>query len=389
MTDSRAQIKQQDQNIMSPQIQKRLCDYCSETTALLYCRADSAKLCFLCDREVHSTNQLFSKHTRSRLCDSCDSSPASIFCSTECSVLCQNCDWERHSLSLSQVHNRRPLEGFTGCPSVHELLGIVGFEETGHKALFLKDESTGGDDGFDGLSDFLVWDTPCAVSLDDLISSTSSEHDFQAMEVPPLPKNRNAACGLYKDEIINQLRELVKLEPNLNCENVDAEPLTGFQPLLSEQNVQQEDMVTGFADNAEPFVFPRFEASAFQCCTGGSEAANHFFLPNSSTRSYLEESHVVTDKHSDISCSVTHANDGSEGHSRYPIKSETSSAFQRIASHELNSQERDSALSRYKEKKKTRRYEKHIRYESRKVRAESRIRIKGRFAKMDTTGRQL
>ncbi|XP_010549213.2 PREDICTED: zinc finger protein CONSTANS-LIKE 13-like [Tarenaya hassleriana] len=51
--------------------------------------------------------------------------------------------------------------------------------------------------------------------------------------------------------------------------------------------------------------------------------------------------------------------------------------------HEINSQERDSALSRYKEKKKTRRYEKHIRYESRKVRAESRARIRGRFAKAD------
>ncbi len=182
-SDSRAHIPE-DKN-MSPQKQKRLCDYCSEATALLYCRADSAKLCLLCDREVHSTNQLFSKHTRSPLCDSCDSSPASIFCSTECSVLCQNCDWERHRNSLSPVHNRRPLEGFSGCPSVNELLGIVGFEEMGQKALFLKDEIG---DGFDGVSDFLVWDAPCAVSLDDLIGSTNSAHDFQAMGVPPLPK---------------------------------------------------------------------------------------------------------------------------------------------------------------------------------------------------------
>lgn len=29
------------------------------------------------------------------------------------------------------------------------------------------------------------------------------------------------------------------------------------------------------------------------------------------------------------------------------------------------------------------RYDKHIRYESRKVRAESRVRVKGRFAKME------
>ncbi|KAJ0979724.1 hypothetical protein J5N97_015198 [Dioscorea zingiberensis] len=43
--------------------------------------------------------------------------------------------------------------------------------------------------------------------------------------------------------------------------------------------------------------------------------------------------------------------------------------------------DRDSVLSRYKEKRKTRRYDKLIRYESRKVRADSRVRINWRFAK--------
>lgn len=180
----------------------RPCDYCGESTSLLYCRADSAKLCFSCDREVHSTNQLFSKHTRSLLCDACDDSPATILCSTESSVLCQNCDWERHNLSLSPVHDRRPLEGFTGCPSVTELLTILGFEDLGKKALLSTDtcgrcggdDGGGGGDGFSGsdlgeaLSDLFVWDAPAVVSLDDLITSTSSSHNYQAMEVPPLPK---------------------------------------------------------------------------------------------------------------------------------------------------------------------------------------------------------
>ncbi|KAL0905266.1 hypothetical protein M5K25_027457 [Dendrobium thyrsiflorum] len=43
--------------------------------------------------------------------------------------------------------------------------------------------------------------------------------------------------------------------------------------------------------------------------------------------------------------------------------------------------DRSSVILRYKEKRKTRRYDKLIRYESRKVRADSRVRIKGRFAK--------
>lgn len=75
-----------------------------------------------------------------------------------------------------------------------ELLAFVGFEDLGKKSLFSGAdefmgsgvyESAGGDDGF---SDFLVWDAPSVVNLDDLIVSTACDHNFQAMGVPPLPK---------------------------------------------------------------------------------------------------------------------------------------------------------------------------------------------------------
>lgn len=187
--------QEQDQNNSHiTKNQHHLCDNCNDSTALLFCRADSAKLCFSCDHEIHLANQLFNKHTRSLLCDVCGKSPASIFCSTESSVLCQNCDWESHNFSSSSLHERRPLEGFTGGPSVTEFLTIFGFEDVDKKALLLSDESGGcgyGLDGFldsaYGFSDFLVWDTPSIVSLDDLIVD-NSDHNFQAMGVPPLPK---------------------------------------------------------------------------------------------------------------------------------------------------------------------------------------------------------
>lgn len=177
-------------------LQQRLCDYCDDKTAVLYCRADSAKLCLSCDREVHSTNQLFSKHSRSQLCDGCDASPASIFCETEHSVLCSNCDWENHSrgsLSLSPVHNRRPIESFTGCPSVSELLTMVGFDDLDSKPMFMSNENRNDDNsscvGDDGLSNLMLWDTPDFVSIDDLIvNGSDSSHNFQALDVPPLPK---------------------------------------------------------------------------------------------------------------------------------------------------------------------------------------------------------
>lgn len=45
------------------------------------------------------------------------------------------------------------------------------------------------------------------------------------------------------------------------------------------------------------------------------------------------------------------------------------------------SMEREAKIMRYKEKRKKRRYEKQVRYESRKAYAEMRPRVKGRFAK--------
>ncbi|KAK7259432.1 hypothetical protein RIF29_25039 [Crotalaria pallida] len=343
----------------------RPCDYCSNTTALLYCRADSAKLCFSCDREVHSTNQLFSKHTRFLLCDECDDSPATILCSTESSVLCQNCDWEKHN--NNSVHERRPLEGFTGCPCVNELLTIVGFEDITKKSLLSLDLESGGGDGYlgyeiEGISDLFVWDAPSVVSLDDLISNSGSSHNYQAMEVPPLPKNRKAACGRHKEEVLSQLRKLAKSEP---------------LELDTEQYVPSRNLSTGFEGDLEADMFPSYEWHR-----ESSEHVNQVVpLPSdTSLRGYTEEIPV---KFSPSSVWETHNYDSNGRNPSPSLTTEALPITPKAVPCELTSQERDSALLRYKQKKKTRRYEKHIRYESRKVRAESRIRVKGRFAKME------
>jgi hypothetical protein len=49
-------------------------------------------------------------------------------------------------------------------------------------------------------------------------------------------------------------------------------------------------------------------------------------------------------------------------------------------------EQREAKLMRYKEKRKKRRYEKQIRYASRKAYAEMRPRVKGRFAKVPDGG---
>ncbi|XP_059295319.1 zinc finger protein CONSTANS-LIKE 13 [Lycium ferocissimum] len=366
----------EDQEDQQPKNQ-RLCDFCNDNIALVYCRADSAKLCFSCDREVHSTNQLFTKHTRWLLCDLCDTSPASIYCSTDSSVFCQNCDWESHK---QQLHERRPLEGFTGCPSVTELLSILGFEDLGKKELLCGDYSCDGGVGGYGFSDWLVWDTPSVVSLDDLIANNDSvPPNFQAIGVPPLPKNRNAACGKHKEEILSQLRELSKLEPNSTDEQDETVPIIGFQSMEPAQMRQSGLKGSGFMQNSEQHVVPSSEGSGFHWCGDTGEFADQGFS-SSLADCFIETKCLLPDRDSDVGDTSGGAK---EEQSHNPPTAETFQMVPKVAHRELNSQERETAVSRYKEKKKTRRYEKHIRYESRKARAESRTRIKGRFAKMD------
>ncbi|KAK9067668.1 hypothetical protein SSX86_011779 [Deinandra increscens subsp. villosa] len=370
---------------MTANTPRRLCDFCNQSPAILYCRADTAKLCLSCDREVHSTNALFTKHTRSLLCDACDSSPASIFCSTDAAVHCQNCDWEAHSKSSSDPatatakHDRRPLEGFTGSPSVTDLLSILGFDDLSKKGLFLIGEGGSGSFGSgDGFPDYLVWDTPSFVSLDDLIVSSGSDHSYQAMGVPPLPKNRNAAFGAYKEELLYQLRELAKSEPNVDGGQEMIKPISEFQPT---QNFQLQDRSLGFELKFEENANSAYETDTFQWCPDGCDAGDEEFYSDQLVGHNTDEICMVPDeKLVKVHDSSHVANTSYENPSQHNI-AENTQIFHAVR--EINTQERETALTRYKEKKKSRRYDKHIRYESRKVRAESRTRIRGRFAKMD------
>lgn len=292
-------------------------------------------------------------------------------------MLCQNCDWEAHN-GFGSVHDRRPLEGFNGCPSVSELMNFLGLEDLGKKSLVFG----GGND--EGSLDLLVWETPLVVSFDDLIVSNETldfGHNFQAMGVPPLPKNRNAACGKHKQEVLCQLREMAKTEPNFSGSLEDLEHLVGYQSHVPGK-CQLKNSNPGLENNIKPIPVPSYEAGEqkwgdFTC--GFPDEG----FPANFVGSFIETNHLVPDKDSDVGDSTGIVSGLQDVQSGDPADSKTFHMLPAAGLRELNSQERDSAISRYKEKKKTRRYDKHIRYESRKIRAESRMRIKGRFAKMD------
>lgn len=251
------------------------CDFCNEQVAVLYCRADSAKLCLLCDKHVHSANLLSRKHVRSQICDNCRSEPVTIRCSTDNLVLCQECDWDAHgSCSVSAAHDRTPVEGFTGCPSALELVSSWGFD-LGDKKL---EEPV-----------MLVQNWECSQDLVmpiDSWASRASANAFNDLIVPnenpflfanlnctdsaSMLKRQSPSCGKHKQVIYKQLVELLKRDfeggddggDNCDGDAVGEDGLENLVPettngdcywqgdLESRQNEKEDDGV--FVDYAPP-----------------------------------------------------------------------------------------------------------------------------------------
>ncbi|KAG0491957.1 hypothetical protein HPP92_005016 [Vanilla planifolia] len=77
-----------------------ICDVCESAPAVVFCAADEAALCLLCDDKVHKCNKLASRHVRVGLadpsevlrCDICEVSPAFFYCEIDGSSLCLQCD---------------------------------------------------------------------------------------------------------------------------------------------------------------------------------------------------------------------------------------------------------------------------------------------------------
>lgn len=107
------------------------CEYCGEATAVLFCRADSARLCVACDRHVHAANALSRKHVRSPICDNCGAMPANARYAADGLALCSDCDWDSHGGGDGgdgSQHARVSIEGFSGCPTAMELAASWGFD---------------------------------------------------------------------------------------------------------------------------------------------------------------------------------------------------------------------------------------------------------------------
>ncbi|CAN7094012.1 unnamed protein product [Brassica rapa subsp. narinosa] len=393
------------------------CDFCGERTAVLFCRADTAKLCLPCDHHVHKANLLSRKHVRSRICDSCGNEPVSVRCFTDDLVLCQECDWDVHG---SCSHVRSAVEGFSGCPSTLELAALWGVDLEGRKEekevplMMMMMESFG--------MELDSWSFGSNVLQELIVPVTDDTTTF---------KKRSSSCGRYKQVVCKQLEKLLNGEDNDgdrvggggeakegimvpvmperlgwardadDSEFIHQPPTTSFSSLISGCQSTTQIWDFNLGQSREPEDTIRTEAAECVTKDAASFKVNSIvkLLNDACSTKAKRVKEIFQDGYKRSTSGQVPAT--SENNNNLPITfgSNTSNELcftentggnscnkaTRVvaikADLEQLAQNRGNAMQRYKEKRKNRRYDKTIRYESRKARADTRLRVKGRFVK--------
>ncbi|CAM9001763.1 unnamed protein product [Rhodiola kirilowii] len=314
-------------------VASKLCDSCKSATASMFCRNDSAFLCIPCDSKIHAANKVASRHARVWMCEVCEQAPAHVTCKADAAALCVSCDRDIHSANpLARRHERFPVVPF------YDSVVSGGVPNDHHHYL-----------------------TPCEADEAEAASWLMPNLNSKIED----PDQMQVSFNMYAE-----------VDPYLD---LDYGPKNGQKKDLNEQNSSGADGVVpeqcknndvqtlfrngGVADGCfdVDFIEPAKGFPYFGVANGHS--ISH------SVSSSSHEVGVVPDSGTMIDVSNPFGRQNS---------SIGEAAAQAIP---LFGAEREARVLRYKEKRKSRKFEKTIRYASRKAYAETRPRIKGRFAK--------
>ncbi|KAI3520930.1 hypothetical protein L1887_10385 [Cichorium endivia] len=334
----------------------RVCDTCRSAPCTIYCRPDAAYLCTACDARIHAANKLqSSQHERVWVCEACEQAPAAFICKADAASLCTTCDADIHSANpLARRHHRVPVMPIPGAlygPQAADPRTVMGL-------------------GVESQSGFLSHDgTEDAIDDEDEDEAAS----WLLFDGPP-PKNSQSQNGKDNQFLFNgeggddEYLEFMEFgDDQQQCYKVTEKMYGGGNA----------DSVVPVQKNHHQFQHQEFQNQKFQLGmqyeTSNGGGYGYPALTHSVSMSSLEVG-VVPDS-TRIEGSISHPRP-SKGtidlFSNPPVQ---------IQPTQLTPMDREARVLRYREKKKTRKFEKTIRYASRKAYAETRPRIKGRFAK--------
>nr|AIP90425.1 HD1 [Oryza rufipogon]AIP90433.1 HD1 [Oryza rufipogon] len=345
----------------------RPCDGCRAAPSVVYCRADAAYLCASCDARVHAANRVASRHERVRVCEACERAPAALACRADAAALCVACDVQVHSANpLARRHQRVPVAPLPAitipatsvlAEAVVATATVLGDkdEEVDSWLLLSKDSDDNNNNNNDN-------------DNNDNNNSNSSNNGMYFGEVDEyfdlvgynsyydnrIENNQDQQYGMHEQQEQQQQQQEMQKE---FAEKEGSECVVPSQiTMLSEQQHSGYGVVG--ADQA---------ASMTAGVSAYTDSISNSISFSSMEAGIVPDSTVIDMPNSSI---LTPAG---------AINLFSGPSLQ--MSLHFSSMDREARVLRYREKKKARKFEKTIRYETRKAYAEARPRIKGRFAK--------
>ncbi|KAG7027003.1 Zinc finger protein CONSTANS-LIKE 10, partial [Cucurbita argyrosperma subsp. argyrosperma] len=366
-----------------------MCDFCGDQRAMVFCRSDVACLCLSCDRNVHSANALSRRHTRTLLCERCHLQPASVRCIDERVSLCQNCDWTGHGTSTtSSSHKRQAINCYSGCPSAAELSSIWSFvlevpsvNDACEKEMGLMSISETELTGAWSPSEN---NNACRRMPE---STEILKHHIFGMQFCCPGAKLPGFCGDDDDDIYKEF-DMDEMDLNLeNYEELFGMSLNHSEDLFENGGIDSLFEAKGFEDSVCHSAVAAEGSSAGvvkpmqPACSNGASAdsvmstkTEPILCFNSRQASGVSFSGVTGE---------SSAGDYQDcGASSMLLMGEPPPWCAPGTESSIPSSDRNNAVLRYKEKKKTRKFEKRVRYATRKARADVRRRVKGRFVKV-------
>nr|GMD21759.1 zinc finger protein CONSTANS-LIKE 4-like [Ipomoea batatas] len=336
--ERRRKEKQTEMGAETWSLTAKLCDSCKRSSATVFCRADTAFLCAACDTKIHAANRLASRHARVLVCEVCEQAPASFTCKADAAALCVTCDRD--------IHSANPLA------RRHERLPVVPFYDSSPSA-----KSHGSP----------------SVSSGDHYPEAAEEEAEAASWLLPTPNNAKGV-DLEGPEYKTADYLFGDMDSYLDLEMIPG----GADQKSHLQNLRQHynsDGVVPVMNKTEtthvpgPVVdgFPTYEIDF----AAGSKPP---FMYNFATQTI---SHSVSSSSMEVGVVPDH---NAMGDVSNPAFGRTAGSGEGVPN-ALSGVDREARVLRYREKRKNRKFEKTIRYASRKAYAETRPRIKGRFAK--------
>lgn len=313
----------------------KICDACKTSPATLFCRPESAFLCTTCNANIHAANKLASRHARVFLCDVCEQAPASVTCKADAAALCAACDRDIHSVNpLARRHERLPVIPFYNAASAmisSPSTAIIGDE-------FSEEEAEA--------ASWLLND-PSSTKVDD----ESESPEYKSVEY------------LFND-----------LDPCLDLDLISYE-----QKLKNIGEMNEKEQYYHCSDGVVPVhqCKNEFESGQIPCPVVDGFPTCEVNYPGSKPFMYNFTSQSICQSVSSSYLDLGLVPD----HNPMADATNTFATNETIPVNTASGFGREARVLRYREKRKNRKFEKTIRYASRKAYAETRPRIKGRFAK--------